>query len=67
MADGGNNRIMYWPLRSKEGHVVAGGNGKGERSNQLNYPVGLAFDAENNLYVVDEGNNRVQRFAVDKN
>jgi len=33
----------------------------------LKYPQGLSFDIENNLYVVDLENNRVQRFFIDKN
>ena len=40
-----------------------GGNGGGEGVNQLNQPVGLSFDGHNNLYVVDHGNHRVQRFS----
>jgi len=31
----------------------------------LNYPYGLSFDVENNLYVADQENNRIQRFRID--
>ena len=65
VTDWGSNRIMCWSLGSKEGRVVVGGNGEG--SNQLNNPIGLSFDVENNLYVVDQWNHRIQRFLVDKN
>jgi len=58
---------MCWPFGSKEGQLVVGGNGKGNGSNQFKYPTGLSFDVENNLYVVDSLNYRVQRFSVDKN
>ena len=44
---------------------VEGGNGCGKGSNQLNNPICLSFDVENNLYVVDWGNDRIQRFSVD--
>jgi len=47
---------------SKEGHVVVGGNGQGEGSNQLRGPTGLVFDRTNNLYVADMHNHRIQRF-----
>ena len=60
-----NHRIMCWPSGSKEGHIVVGGNGQGEGSNQFNGLRGLSFDVENNLYVVDVNNNRIQRFNVD--
>ena len=60
---------MCWVLGSKEGSVVvgSGGNNEGEGLNQLKYPQGLSFDVENNLYVADLENNRVQRFLIDKN
>jgi len=65
VADSNNNRIMCWSLSSKEGRVVVvGGNGAGQGSNQLNYPISLLFDVENNLYVADYNNNRIQRFRV---
>jgi len=66
VADCYNHRIMCWVLGSKEGSVVVGNN-EGEGLNQLKYPQGLSFDVENNLYVADLENNRVQRFFIDKN
>ena len=65
--DNENHRLMCWSLESKEGRIVVGGNGKGKGPNQLSHPIGLSFDVENNLYVVDSGNDRIQRFFVDKN
>jgi sugar lactone lactonase YvrE len=58
---------MCWSSGSKEGRVVVGGNGKGQGSNQLNSPIGLLFDRENNLYVADCVNDRIQRFDIDQN
>ena len=37
------------------------GNGEG----QLNGPSGIAFDSEDNAYVADQHNNRVQKFTRD--
>jgi hypothetical protein len=52
---------------AQEGKIVVGGNGKGEQPNQLNWSVDLSFDRQNNLYVVDNYNHRVQRFDVNSN
>jgi archaellum component FlaF (FlaF/FlaG flagellin family) len=45
------------------GVTVAGGNGLGSAANQLNHPVGLSVDSAGNVYVVDLGNDRVQKWA----
>lgn len=66
LSDAGNNRILKFPAGSTAlttGTVVAGGNGSGTGANRFNYPTGLCVDAAGYLYVVDQGNNRVQRFA----
>ena len=55
---------MRWLKGSKEGSIIVGGNGQGQQSNQLNYPIGLSFDREGNLYVVDLGNDRVAKFVL---
>ena len=39
-----------------------GGNGEEGQPNQFNSPCDLSFDRENNLYVLDFGNQRVQKF-----
>ena len=44
--------------------TVAGGNSKGDEPNQLNVPIVLSFDDENNLYIVDKDNHRIQKFVV---
>jgi len=58
---------MCWSSESSEGRVIVGGNGFGEKLNQFNDLRGLSFDIENNLYVADANNNRIQRFSLDKN
>jgi DNA-binding beta-propeller fold protein YncE len=50
-----------------QGNIIVGGNGEGKQSNQLNRPIGLSFDRHGNLYVVDCGNDRVQKFNIDRN
>ncbi|CAF4416020.1 unnamed protein product, partial [Adineta steineri] len=62
VADWFNHRIMRWREGDTRGSIVVGGNGEGSASNQLNVPTRLAFDNEENLYVVDQNNRRVQKF-----
>ncbi|HMI02062.1 MAG TPA: gliding motility-associated C-terminal domain-containing protein [Pedobacter sp.] len=49
--------------QQNNGVVVAGGNGAGAGTSQLNSPNRLFVDAEGNLYIPDMGNNRVQKWA----
>ncbi|CAF2234351.1 unnamed protein product [Rotaria magnacalcarata] len=66
VADCYNHRVMRWtPGDNKQGTVIAGGNGSGAGANQLCVPVGLSFDQRGNLYVADQGNDRVQRFSIE--
>ncbi len=67
MADCVNARIMRWSKEATQGSVIVGGNGGGSQSNQLNGPWGLSFDRHGNLYVVDGGNHRVQKFNIEFN
>ncbi|CAF1592922.1 unnamed protein product, partial [Adineta steineri] len=62
VADERNHRVVRWCEGDDEGEIVVGGNGFGTQSNQLNYPRGLAFDNEENLYVVDQNNHRIQKY-----
>lgn len=58
-----NHRIMCWSPGEKDGHVAAGGNGKGIALHQLDEPRGLAVDNENQIiYVADTGNHRVMKW-----
>ncbi|CAF4965525.1 unnamed protein product, partial [Rotaria magnacalcarata] len=52
---------------AKKGSIVVGGNGYGNESNQLFYPMGLSFDQQRNLYVADSANNRIEKFEIDFN
>ena len=67
VADYRNARIMRWSKGATQGSVIVGGNGRGSQSNQLNSPMGLSFDRHGNLYVVDYGNHRVQKFNLNFN
>jgi sugar lactone lactonase YvrE len=64
VADGWNHRVMRWLKKATEGSIVVGGNGQGVQPNEFHIPVYLSFDRENNLYVLDYVNHRVQKFVV---
>ncbi len=58
-----NNRIVEWKNEANNGQIVAGGNGKGNRDDQLNEPSKVIVDKENDsLIICDSGNRRVVRW-----
>ena len=59
-----NHRVTRWLPGYEEGEIIAGGHDPGREPNQLNHPVGLAFDTHGNIYVADSWNHRVQRFSI---
>jgi sugar lactone lactonase YvrE len=59
-----NHRIVEWKCNATSGQIVAGGNGRGNKTNQLNYPSDVIIDKENNsLIISDWGNRRVIRWS----
>lgn len=60
------DRIMKFPPNSTPttvGTVVAGANGSGNGANQLNKPAAVYVDAAGNIFIVDQANNRVQKWT----
>ncbi|CAF3742595.1 unnamed protein product [Rotaria sp. Silwood1] len=63
--------LLHLPLRAslididpnakwaQNGITVAGGNGRGSETNQLDYPDGLYVDDDQTLYVADRDNDRI--------
>lgn len=45
------------------GITVAGGNSAGSNPNQLNFPYSVIVDTNNNLYITDTQNHRIQKWA----
>jgi phage tail-like protein len=64
VADSGNSRIQIFDLDSFQLLEIWGGSGAaaGSQSGQFNTPWTLAGDSAGNVYVVDYGNQRVQKF-----
>ncbi|CAF1423206.1 unnamed protein product, partial [Didymodactylos carnosus] len=70
LSDYRNHRVTKWKNVEDGNHsesvLVAGGHGQGSSSNQLNYPRDICVDeSENNIYICDYFNHRVQRWSLD--
>ncbi len=59
MSDNENHRVMKWMKGAKEGIVVSGGQGQGNKLTQLSHPTGVIVDQMGNVYVADFGNYRI--------
>jgi sugar lactone lactonase YvrE len=65
ISDTSNHRIIQWYIGASSGTVIAGISGvAGSGVLQLNYPNGLTFDSQKNLYVADSTNFRAQKYLV---
>ncbi|CAF1393742.1 unnamed protein product [Adineta steineri] len=58
IADFQNHRIVEWKSNAKEGQIIAGGNGQGNRMNQLNYPRDVIVDQQNHSIIIADSFNR---------
>ncbi|CAF3340834.1 unnamed protein product [Rotaria socialis] len=56
------HEVRRYQLGEKNYTLVAGGNGKGNGTNQLNFPTYLFVDRQRNVYVSDEQNHRVMKW-----
>lgn len=63
VADMWNHRIQFFSSGQSSGVTIAGVSGLfGTASTLLNLPPSLTLDSQLNLYVVDQSNNRIQKF-----
>jgi sugar lactone lactonase YvrE len=62
VSDSDNHRIIKWTQGSKEGIIVAGGNGRGNKHDQLAHPRGIALHSNGDLYIADTSNNRIVKW-----
>jgi sugar lactone lactonase YvrE len=57
--------VMSYLVGASLGTVVAGGNGRGTSSTQLNYPVGIYFESSSNsLIIANAGANNIVRWTL---
>ncbi|CAF1244903.1 unnamed protein product [Adineta steineri] len=61
IVDQGNDRIVG--SDSDGFRCLVGCDGMGSHSNQLSYPFSLSFDRSGNMFVTDQLNHRIQKFA----
>ncbi|CAF1001684.1 unnamed protein product [Didymodactylos carnosus] len=64
VSDTSNHRIQLFTQGSTTGMTIAGGQGSGSSSIQLNSPFLVQLDQYYNLYVSDSGNNRIQKYLT---
>ena len=65
VSDPVNNRVMGYTLNSTVGTLIAGGNGAGTSTTQLNNPRGLYIDyTTNSLVIANPGANNVVRWVI---
>ena len=58
-------KVKRWKAGDKHSVIIAGGNGRGNQSNQLNCPMRLTFDRQENLlYVADLLDYPVEKFSI---
>ncbi|CAF1013688.1 unnamed protein product [Adineta steineri] len=67
ISDSKKNEVRRWKMGeyNNEGVVVTGGNGQGNRLNQLNWPTYIFVDEEQSVYVSDQNNHRVMKWRKD--
>ena len=64
IADWWNHRIVEWKMGAINGKVIAGGQGRGNRLDQLYYPIDVLIDKEtNSLFIADRLNRQVLRWS----
>jgi sugar lactone lactonase YvrE len=65
ITDSWNDRIMKWKLNGSVGEIAAGGNGKGERLDQLSEPRDAIVEKKSHsLVICDSGNQRVIKWIL---
>ena len=58
-----NDRIIEWKPNATEGRIVAGGNGRGKGTAQLNRPTNVIIDRENNALIMNKSSFRISNVA----
>jgi sugar lactone lactonase YvrE len=56
------HEVRQWRIGDTSGTLVAGGNGKGDRLDQLNGPIYIFVDQDHSVFITDENNHRVMKW-----
>ena len=62
VADQGKHEIKRWKIGEENGTIVAGENGQGNCTDQLNTPRNIFIDEDHSVYVSDYKNHRVMKW-----
>ncbi|CAF1402404.1 unnamed protein product [Rotaria sordida] len=62
ISDNDKHEVRRYQIGDKNGTIVAGGNGKGDGLNQLNWPAYIFVDQQQTVYVSDNSNHRVMKW-----
>ncbi|CAF1066925.1 unnamed protein product [Rotaria sp. Silwood1] len=62
VSDIAKHEVRRYQIGDKNGIIVAGGNGKGARLNQLNFPTYIFVDQQQTVSVADRDNHRVMKW-----
>ena len=62
IVDNGKDEVRRYRRGESQGTVVAGGNGDGNRLDQLSYPHYVFVDRDHSVYVSEWGNHRVMKW-----
>ncbi|CAF1023993.1 unnamed protein product [Adineta steineri] len=65
VSDREKDEVRRWKEGDERGTIVAGGNGNGNRRNQLNEPTFIFVDKDDSLYISDKHNHRVMKWRKD--
>ncbi|CAF1225384.1 unnamed protein product [Adineta ricciae] len=65
VSDWKKNEVKRWHQEEPAGAIVAGGNGAGDRYDQLNYPTYIFVDEDYSIYISDGENHRVMKWTKD--
>ncbi|CAF3646532.1 unnamed protein product [Rotaria sp. Silwood1] len=64
IADTLNHRIIQWKTGDVNGQVAAGGHGRGNRLDQLSWPIAVVIDKDtDSIIICDDNNQRVVRWS----
>ncbi|CAF2187693.1 unnamed protein product [Rotaria magnacalcarata] len=66
VVDNGNDEVRRYKKGESQGTVVAGGNGRGDRFDQLSIPTYVFVDRDHSVYVSEWGNHRVMKWMKGK-
>jgi sugar lactone lactonase YvrE len=63
VSDFDKHEVKRWKMGETKGTLVAGGNGNGDRLDQLNQPTYICVDEDHSVYVAEKLNHRVTKWV----